>query len=100
MNMNAEFTVPEIAAASGKAPSDIAQRIHVRKQVGMITGRKIPHARGGPMVYTYEEVKIILRNIRGGAVPSAQRDYAETDLDMIAALRRQLRTDGFQVAEP
>lgn len=99
MNMNAEFTVPEIAEASGKALSDIGKRINVRKQAGMITGRRIPNHRGGPMVYTYEEVKVILRNLKG-EMKSAKRESPETDPNMIAALRHQLRTDGFQVAEP
>ena len=91
-----EFTVKEIAEASGRSEANIARRIIDRRRIGAISGRRVKHLKGGPSVYTYDEVKAILRPL-GDDVPDALRMDADANPQRIAALRPPGVPDGFTI---
>ena len=86
------FTMAEISEASGLSMTALQTRIAERTTAGHIEAR--PRGRKGrPAVYTYDEIKIILFPMPKGQQPVFRTNF-EPDPFRIAALARQLKTDG------
>ena len=86
------FTMAEISEASGFSMTALQSRIAERTTAGYIEAR--PRGRKGrPAVYTYDEIKMILFPMPKGQQPVARTNF-EPDPFRIAALARQLKTDG------
>lgn len=89
------FTPRMIAEASGVDYMAILQRIRKRANEGVVP----PCLRGrAQSLYTYDEVKLILRDNRRRTYAPRHQDITEDDTQLrIRMLRRQLIVDGFNV---